>query len=63
MLSLFQYHLDCVDDVAGAVAGAGFADTAKFLSIIPTAADTALGVGTTAFGRFLSGFAGYAAGK
>lgn len=52
-----------IDDVAGAVAGAGFADTAKFLSIFPTAADSALGVGQTCFGRITSAAAGYAAGK
>ena len=45
------------------LAGAGLADTAQFLSIFPKAADSALGVGQTVFGRFLSAFAGYAAGK
>lgn len=49
--------------VAGAVAGAAFADSAKFASIFPTAADSAFGVGQTVFARFLSALAGYAAGK
>ncbi|KAJ6639952.1 hypothetical protein Bhyg_12700 [Pseudolycoriella hygida] len=48
---------------AGAVAGAGFADTAKFLSIFPAAADTALGVGQTVVGRFTNGLNAFATGK